>query len=250
MFNSFIRSVLFHLVVVSILVILPNYINLSKKTVISEIPIEVVDISEKTKIKKSSKKKTNNEENEKFFSAPKPISKPEVPEFVEKVKEKKRKKKKVEKQKKEIKEKIEDKRLSSILKSIDKLKSERKKVKDKKPPIEPIENDTLDPSEKLTISELDMIRRQFLNCWNVPAGAKNIQNLQVLVKIKLDEDGNVIDSELIKTSSLNDSFYRAAAESAMRAVRHPSCKKLKVPVKKYKTWKNITLNFDPSMLAK
>ena len=65
MFNSFIRSVLFHLVVVSILVILPNYINLSKKTVISEIPIEVVDISEKTKIKKSSKKKTNNEENEK-----------------------------------------------------------------------------------------------------------------------------------------------------------------------------------------
>ena len=57
MINSFIRSVLFHLVVVSILVILPNYINLSKKTVISEIPIEVVDISEKTKIKKSSKKK-------------------------------------------------------------------------------------------------------------------------------------------------------------------------------------------------
>ena len=207
MFNSFIRSVVFHLVVVLIVVILPNYINFSKKTVTTEIPIEVVDISEKTKIKK----------------------------------------KRIEK---EVKEQKEDKRLSSILKSIDKLKTEQKKIEEKKPIVEPIENDTLDPSEKLTISELDMIRRQFINCWNVPAGAKNIQNLQVLVKIKLDEDGNVIDSELVKTSSLNDSFYRAAAESAMRAVRHPSCKKLKVPVKKYKTWKNITLNFDPSMLSK
>ena len=247
MFNSFIRSVVFHLVVVLIVVILPNYINFSKKTVTTEIPIEVVDISEKTKIKKSPKKKINNKKVEKSFIAPKAISKPKVPEFLEKAKEKKIKKKRIEK---EVKEQKEDKRLSSILKSIDKLKTEQKKIEEKKPIVEPIENDTLDPSEKLTISELDMIRRQFINCWNVPAGAKNIQNLQVLVKIKLDEDGNVIDSELVKTSSLNDSFYRAAAESAMRAVRHPSCKKLKVPVKKYKTWKNITLNFDPSMLSK
>lgn len=249
MFNSFIRSIVFHLVIVSILLILPNYINLSKKTVISEVPIEVVDISEKTKIKKSQKKKTLNQETNESFTAPKVVSKPKVPEFVEKVKENKTKKKKVEEEVKENK-KEKEKRLSSILKSIDKLKEEKKKNDQEKPILEPIENDTLDFNEKLTISELDMIRRQFINCWNVPAGAKNIQNLQVLVKIKLDEDGNVIDSELIKTSSLNDSFYRAAAESAMRAVRHPSCKKLKVPVKKYKTWKNITLNFDPSMLAK
>tara|TARA_A100001015_G_scaffold317587_1_gene434987 strand:+ start:1767 stop:2516 length:750 start_codon:yes stop_codon:yes gene_type:complete len=249
MFNSFIRSIVFHLVIVSILLILPNYINLSKKTVISEVPIEVVDISEKTKIKKSQKKKTLNQETNESFTAPKVVSKPKVPEFVEKVKENKTKKKKVEEEVKENK-KEKEKRLSSILKSIDKLKEEKKKNDQEKPILEPIENDTLDLNEKLTISELDMIRRQFINCWNVPAGAKNIQNLQVLVKIKLDEDGNVIDSELIKTSSLNDSFYRAAAESAMRAVRHPSCKKLKVPVKKYKTWKNITLNFDPSMLAK
>ncbi|MDC3091302.1 cell envelope integrity protein TolA [Rickettsiales bacterium] len=249
MFNSFIRSILFHLVVISALLILPNYINFSKKTIISEIPIEVVDISEKTKIKKSQKKKTINKETNESFTAPKVVSKPKVPEFVEKVKENKPKKKKVEEEVKENKKQKET-RLSSILKSIDKLKEEKKKNDQEKPILEPVENDTLDQSEKLTISELDMIRRQFINCWNVPAGAKNIQNLQVLVKIKLDEDGNVIDSELIKTNSLNDSFYKAAAESAMRAVRHPSCKKLKVPVKKYKTWKNITLNFDPSMLAK
>lgn len=94
MFNSFIRSIVFHLVIVSILLILPNYINLSKKTVISEIPIEVVDISEKTKIKKSQKKKTLNQETNESFTAPKVVSKPKVPEFVEKVKENKTKKKK------------------------------------------------------------------------------------------------------------------------------------------------------------
>ena len=41
-------------------------------------------------------------------------------------------------------------------------------------------------------------------------------------------------------------FFRAAAESALRAVNHPECKKLKVPEKKYKTWKEIILDFDPS----
>jgi len=94
-----------------------------------------------------------------------------------------------------------------------------------------------------------MIRRQFISCWNMPAGSKNIEDLQVLVKIKLDREGNVIDSKLIKTSNLNNPFYRAASESAMRAVRHPSCKKLKVPERKYDLWKNIELNFDPRMLA-
>ena len=104
-------------------------------------------------------------------------------------------------------------------------------------------------SDKLTISELDMIRRQFIACWNIPAGAKNIESLQVMVKITLDEEGNVVSSKLLNKRNVNNSFYRAASESALRAVRHPACKKLKVPEKKYKVWKNITLNFDPSMIS-
>ena len=91
------------------------------------------------------------------------------------------------------------------------------------------------------------MRRQFISCWNIPAGAKNIKNLKVTVEISLDREGNVISSKLLNTGRLSDPFFKAAAESALRAVKHPSCKKLKVPEKKYEIWKNITLNFDPSM---
>ena len=90
--------------------------------------------------------------------------------------------------------------------------------------------------EKLTISEKDAIRRQFYRCWIVSAGTKNLKDLFVSIKIKLDAEGNVIFSKLINDNRLNESF-RAAAESALRAVNHPECKKLKVPEKNIKLGK-------------
>ena len=139
------------------------------------------------------------------------------------------------------------------MKSIEKIKSEEKvkkqiNEKDDKELIEDKEEDLKEISlgEKLTISEKDAIRRQFYRCWIVPAGAKNLRDLFVSIKIKLDKEGNVIFSKLINDNRLNESFFRAAAESALRAVNHPECKKLKVPEKKYTTWKEIILNFDPS----
>ena len=58
----------------------------------------------------------------------------------------------------------------------------------------------------------------------------------------------ILDSKLIGGGNMNDPFYRSAAERAMRAVRHPSCKKVKVPSKKYDSWKDMTLNFDPIIM--
>ena len=125
------------------------------------------------------------------------------------------------------------------MKSIEKIKSEEKvkkqiDEKDDKELIEDKEEDLKEISlgEKLTISEKDAIRRQFYRCWIVPAGAKNLKDLFVSIKIKLDKEGNVIFSKLINDNRLNESFFRAAAESALRAVNHPECKKLKVPEKK------------------
>ncbi len=100
--------------------------------------------------------------------------------------------------------------------------------------------------EKLTISEKDAIRRQFYRCWIVPAGAKDLKKLVVSIRIKLNEDGEVVNTKLLTDSNLNNPFFRAASESAMRAVNHPECKKLQVPKKKYETWKEIILDFDPS----
>ena len=80
--------------------------------------------------------------------------------------------------------------------------------KDDKKIIDDKEEDLSEVSlgEKLTISEKDAIRRQFYRCWIVPAGAKNLKDLFVSIKIKLDRDGNVIFSKLINDNKLNESF--------------------------------------------
>jgi len=48
---------------------------------------------------------------------------------------------------------------------------------------------------------------------------------------------------------MNNTFFRTLAESAVRAVNHPDCKRLKVPKKKYETWKETILDFDPSVMV-
>ena len=169
---------------------------------------------------------------------------------------KKKKRKKVEK--KIVKEKAEKSkeknRMDSILKSIEKVKLENKKLSENKEDEElVVEKEKeivvkeISLGEKLTISEKDAIRRQLYRSWLVPAGAKNLKELVVSVKIKLNQEGEVVFSKIINDKMLgNNTFFRAASESAMRAVNHPECKKLKVPKKKYDTWNEIILDFDPS----
>ena len=92
------------------------------------------------------------------------------------------------------------------------------------------------------------VKSQLTPCWNIPAGAKEVQNIQVVLRIKLNPDGslrtlpNVLDGSRMK----KDFFYRAVAESAVRALQHPRCMPLRLPLAQYNLWKDITLNFDPS----
>ncbi len=140
--------------------------------------------------------------------------------------------------------------MDSILKSIEKIKKDSQNQIDEKKDDEKIEDKEetkkVRLGEKLTISEKDAIRRQFYRCWIVPAGAKDLKDLIVSIKIKLNDEGEVINTKLLTDRKLNNPFFRAASESAMRAVNHPECKKLQVPKKKYETWKEIILDFDPS----
>ena len=258
MTQGLIKSIFLHFGILIFFLYGAEIFKKNKRFEIYEIPLDVIDVAEKTvnqtknKKAKIQKKKTKKE----FFDPPKPKSKPTPPEFAVKQKPKKEKIKKKEKEIDKIKElkKNEKKRMASILKSIDKIKSEKKK-KDKKKEEKQIEeteneeeNKNVSLGEKLTISELDMIKRQFYDCWIVPAGAKNIKDLVVSIQLKLDENGNVIYSKLLNEKNLKDTFFRAAAESALRAVNHPDCKKLKVPQKKYEIWKSLILDFNPSIM--
>lgn len=156
-----------------------------------------------------------------------------------------------EKEKENKQEKLKDKsKAESILKSIEKIKSQTvKKDKEIKKEDEKISEDKVtNLGEKLTISEKDAIRRQFYSCWIVPAGAKNIKDYKVSIKLRLDTTGEVTSSNLTNSLKNADPFYRTLAESAVRAVNHPDCKKLKVPKRKYETWKEMILDFDPSLM--
>jgi hypothetical protein len=44
---------------------------------------------------------------------------------------------------------------------------------------------------------------------------------------------------------MSDDFYRAAAESALRATKNPKCQPLPLPLDQYDQWRNMVLNFDP-----
>ena len=222
----------------------------NKRFEIYEIPLEIVDISDQTvnktdKVKKQSKKSLSKNQ---FFLPPKPKSKPTPPDFALKEEKKKEKVKKKEESSQEKKDKKN--RMDSILKSIEKIKKDNQKSLNEKKDVEQVEDKEevkeVRLGEKLTISEKDAIRRQFYRCWIVPAGAKDLRKLIVSIKIKLNDEGEVINAKLLTDNSLNNPFFRAASESAMRAVNHPECKKLQVPQKKYEIWKEIILDFDPS----
>lgn len=120
-------------------------------------------------------------------------------------------------------------------------------------PKQPVKNPSPPPpapkvtsiDDQLTMSEIDAIRRQYIECWSPPAGARNAQDLVVLIRVDYNPDGSVRHAEIVDTSRLGDPFFRTAAESAYRAVLNPRCNPLKVPSKKYDIWKTVTINFSP-----
>jgi hypothetical protein len=97
----------------------------------------------------------------------------------------------------------------------------------------------------LSVSELDAIRQQISGCWLVPAGAKNAEDLIVEVRVRMRPDRTVAGTEVLDPSKMTDPFFRAAAESAIRALRNPNCSPLNLPADKYETWKSFIITFNP-----
>ena len=148
---------------------------------------------------------------------------------------------------------------SSVLKTVENLKNKAPQEKPK--PVKTLAQEVAEalkrhktPSQKklarlggsLTMSERDSVRRQIEPCWNVPAGARDAENLVVNIRLRLNSDGTVFTAELVDSArAARDPFFRAAAESALRAVLNPRCSPLRLPPKKYEEWKNMVLSFNP-----
>lgn len=111
----------------------------------------------------------------------------------------------------------------------------------------PTPSSTLATSAQPTISELDFIRRQFLECWSVPGGVRDIQSMRVTIRIQVGSDGAQIGPpEIVKRVGAgfgNEQFYRTFEESALRAVR--ICNPLKLPPGDPGRWHDLEFTFDP-----
>ena len=102
---------------------------------------------------------------------------------------------------------------------------------------------------RITMSEKQALRQQLSQCWNVLAGAKNADNLVVRLRLHMNPDRTVRSAELLdKRRYDNNPQFRAAADSALRAVQNPNCSPLKLPPEKYDQWKVITIRFDPEQM--
>jgi hypothetical protein len=97
----------------------------------------------------------------------------------------------------------------------------------------------------LSISEIDAVRRQIEPHWTVLGGARDAEDIAVVLKLSLEKDGSVRDVSVVeKLRYSTDPFYRAAADRALAAVRQASPIK-GLPEESYKEWAEMTMTFDP-----
>jgi len=101
-------------------------------------------------------------------------------------------------------------------------------------------------SEKLTMSEADALAQQLSRCWSIQAGARYAEDLVVDVRLTVSPDRHTTSATIVDQMRYNsDSYFRAAADAAIRAVNSPQCETLMLPPDKYDLWKDIVVTFDP-----
>ena len=105
------------------------------------------------------------------------------------------------------------------------------------------------PNFKLSATQEDAVKHAISPCWNIDPGALNYKSMQVELKLTLSPDGIVIGAEVMdKGRYASDVQYRAAADSARRAVLNEQCHKLPLPPDQYASWQNIYFTFDPQQI--
>jgi colicin import membrane protein len=96
---------------------------------------------------------------------------------------------------------------------------------------------------QLSQSELDALRARLAQLWSPPAGAKNPEELVVLIRMQLKPDGSLAGPPMVLTSGKTPLFM-ASRDSAIRAVLRGQPFDMLRP-EHYEQWKDIEITFDP-----
>ncbi|MDE2110950.1 MAG: hypothetical protein KGJ79_07395 [Alphaproteobacteria bacterium] len=103
----------------------------------------------------------------------------------------------------------------------------------------------------MTMDLVDALRNQISQCWSPPVGAPHPETLIVEFELFLNRDGSVAQPPQLTANSgaavASNPYMRAAADAARRAIY--TCEPYKLPADRYSQWHDITLVFDPRMMA-
>ena len=226
------------------------------------VSIELIQITDKTnipfapkakkiieKIKEKEKKLVSEQAPPKKVKKIKPDSVPmpdDKVKKVEKIKEDKQNPEKIDNEVKQVSE-FEKKELfdpNNIAALIDKSKIETSETSKKTDKITQDQQKSIE-SIGLSLSEEDALKAQIFGCWSIPLGLPYNENLLVRIKLQLNPDGTISQSEILDHARMNkpgQGFYKVLAESALRAIK--LCQPLRVPTTGYERWKELQLNFD------
>ena len=260
--RSIIISSVLHLVLIMITALSLPF--LAKKPI--DLPpivsVELIQITDKTnipfapkakkiieKIKEKEKKLVSEQAPPKKVKKIKPDSVP-MPDDkvnkVEKIKEDKQNPEKIDNEVKQVSE-FEKKELfdpNNIAALIDKSKIETSETSKKTNKITQDQQKSIE-NIGLSLSEEDALKAQIFGCWSIPLGLPYNENLLVRIKLQLNPDGTISQSEILDHVRMNkpgQGFYKVLAESALRAIK--LCQPLRVPTTGYERLKELQLNFD------
>lgn len=138
---------------------------------------------------------------------------------------------------------------NSLLKNLtpDKPEEGDKAALDPTADASPQESQIAQLSDRLSVSEIDALRRQLSQCWSVLAGAAYAEELIVEVRVVVNRDRTVQQATIVDMGRYNrDTSFRSAGDAALRALRNPRCTPLALPPDKYNEWKTTVIRFDPS----
>ena len=226
------------------------------------VSVELIQITDKTnipfapkakkiieKIKEKEKKLVSEQAPPKKVKKIKPDSVPMPDDKLKKVEKTKKDKQNPEKINNEVKQvsEFEKKELfdtDNIAALIDKSKIQTAEAINKTDKVTQDQQKNLE-NTSLSLSEEDALKAQIFGCWSIPLGLPYNENLLVRIKLQLNPDGSVSQSEILDHARMNkpgQGFYKVLAESALRAVK--LCQPLRVPSTGYERWKELQLNFD------
>lgn len=91
---------------------------------------------------------------------------------------------------------------------------------------------------------VESVRQQIMGCWSVPQRLRDAKGVTVAILLKLDKTGKVLSAHVMRDkSTVRHRDFQLVADTALRAVHHPSCSPLVLPASSYEDWKETIMYF-------